>query len=97
MSLEKTTQLASIEILFPGRAINAAWHTYIEEDGVVISGPSIHRKAFPNDEISELFPEISDFVSADYLRLIRECEQKARRIAELESVLQMTQQRPEAA
>ena len=72
MSLEKVTQLHSVEIIFPSRAINAAWHTNITEDGEVISGPSIHRKAFPAEDISELIPEIQEFVSADYLSLVSE-------------------------
>lgn len=87
MSLEKITSLASIEILFPSRAINAAWHTFITEDGNVISGPSIHRKAFPNEDISEVLPEITDFVSADYLQLVSESAQQGQLIAQLQAAV----------
>lgn len=105
MTLEKVTQIASIEVIFPSRSINAAWHTYITEDGVEISGPAILRKSFPGEDISEVLPEISDFVSADYLRLVAENAQQTqliaqlqnsaaeyqRRIAELEALLQSAQ------
>lgn len=83
--LEKITQLASIEILFPSRGINAAWHASITENGVVISGPSIHRKAFPQEDISELMPEINAYVSADYLRLVAETAQQSQLIAQLQN------------
>lgn len=85
MALEKITKIASIEILFPARAVNAAWHTYITENGEVISGPSIHRKAFPNEDISEVLPEITDFVSADYLQVIAQNVQLVQQAVELEA------------
>lgn len=86
MSLEKITKLASVEIIFPDRAVNAAWHTYITENGDVISGPSIHRKAFPNEDISEVLPEITEFISADYLQLVAQNTQLLQQIAALEQI-----------
>lgn len=80
--LEKLTQLASIEILFPSRAINAAWHTHITENGEVISGPSIHRKAFPGEDISEILPEIQDVVSADYVAALAQNAQLTQQLAQ---------------
>lgn len=85
--MEKKTQLASIEMLFPSRAIHAAWHTYVTEDGEVVFGPSIHRKAFPNEDISEILPEIAEFVSADYVQLIAENAQQVQQIAQLQAAL----------
>lgn len=58
MAIEKTTNLATVEIIFSDRAVNAAWHTYITEDGEVISGPSIHRRAFSADELADVQPAI---------------------------------------
>lgn len=85
MSLEKITKLASVEIIFPDRAVNVAWHTYITENGDVISGPSIHRKAFPNEDISEVLPEITEFVSADYLQVVAQNAKLAQQAVELEA------------
>lgn len=93
MSLEKVTQLASIEIIFPSRAINAAWHTNITEGGEVISGPSIHRKAFPAEDISELMPEIEAFISADYLNLVSENTQQAQLVAQIQAALDVANMR----
>lgn len=90
MSLEKVTKLASVEIVFPERAINAAWHTYITENGAVISGPSIHRKAFPNEDISELMPEIAEFISADYLQVVAENVQLIHEVEVLKAQLAKT-------
>lgn len=53
MSLEKITSLHSIEILSNG-GVNVRWDTSITEDGVVISGPNIHRRAFSTDELSDV-------------------------------------------
>ncbi|MPT10922.1 hypothetical protein [Comamonas sp.] len=72
MSLEKVTALNSVEIVFPSRSINVSWHTSIVEDGVVISGPSIHRTAFSAENSAEVIPEISSVVSADYLATVQE-------------------------
>jgi hypothetical protein len=93
MSLEKVTQLASIEVIFPSRAINVAWHTYITEDGVIISGPSVHRKAFPGEDISEVLPEIADFVSAEYLQLVSEGAQQSQLVAQLQAAVAERQAR----
>lgn len=87
MTLEKQTALASVEILFPSRSVQVAWHTFISEGGVVISGPSIHRKAFPNEDIAEVLPEITDFVSADYLQLVSDSAQQGQLIAQLQAAV----------
>lgn len=87
MSIKEVTQLHSIEILFPFRAINARWDTYIAKDGENVYGPSIHRKAYPADDISEILPEISQFVSKDYLKLVAQTAQQAQQIAQLQAAV----------
>lgn len=61
MSLEKITNLHSIEILSAG-GVNARWDTSITENGEVISGPSIHRRAFSVEKLADIQPAIGALI-----------------------------------
>lgn len=82
MALEETTYLASIEILFPSRAINARWDTVITRDSKPVAPPSIHRKAFPGEDISEILPEIQGVVSADYVAALAQNAQLTQQVTQ---------------
>lgn len=62
MSLEKITNLHSIEIL-PNSGVNVRWDTSITENGEVISGPNIHRRAFSAEELADIQPEINALIA----------------------------------
>jgi hypothetical protein len=63
MTLYKETKLASIELLPESGGLNVAWHTNIVENGEVISGPAIHRRAFAADELADIQPSIDLLVA----------------------------------
>ena len=93
MALEKVKELYSIEILVPSKAINAAWHTYIMEDGEVISGPSVFRAAYPHEDMALIQPEIDAVVGAQYSGMVNDLAVANARITTLtdENLALMTQ------
>lgn len=87
MSLEKTTTLASVEVVFPSRCVNLAWHTYVSEDGEVISGPSVHRKAYPAEDVGEALAEINAYVPGEYMAALAQIHALQQQVAQLQAQL----------
>lgn len=87
MPLQRVTKLHSIEVLFPIRAINARWDSFIEENGERITEPTIVRKGYPSEDFDELLPQISDLVTEGYLAMVAETKGLQDQIAALQSSL----------
>lgn len=78
MTIVKQTHLHSVKILLSAGAIQATWHINIVEDGQVIAGPTIHRRAYKVTSADVLPDDVLAQVSAETLAaLIEHCRLEA--------------------